>query len=116
MSLAADILAAALATIFLAVGLAKLASAPSLVADFERFGYPGWFRKLTGACEVAGGALLLAGIAAAIAGIAGAAVLLAVMLGAITTHLRAGDHADKLTPPILLLVLLAAEIALRAAR
>lgn len=110
----ADALAAVLAAIFLAVGLAKLTGARSLVIEFQRFGYPRWFRALTGTAEVAGAALILAGLASAPAGFAGVAVLIAVMLGAIITHVRCGDGADKLAPPTLLLVLLVVEAALRA--
>lgn len=114
MSTAATIIAALLAAIFLFVGFAKLFRAPALVAEFERFGYPSWSRVTTGAAEVVGAALLLSGIAATGAGIAGAALLIVVMLGALGTHLRVGDRADKFAPVLLLLSLLMAELVLRA--
>jgi putative oxidoreductase len=71
-----------LALVFLASGLAKLASLEFELAAFERWGYPVWFMYLTGVIEVAGGlGLLINRLSAAAA--AGLALL---MIGAIATH------------------------------
>lgn len=68
---------------FLAAGGSKLAGAPDMVAMFEKIGFGQWFRYLTGSFEVTGAVLLILPRTAAIGG----ALLAAVMIGAIGTHL-----------------------------
>jgi putative oxidoreductase len=71
-----------LALIFLASGLAKLASLEFELVAFERWGYPIWFMYLIGAVEVIGGlGLLIQRFSAA-----AAAALAVMMIGAIGTH------------------------------
>ena len=71
-----------LALIFLASGLAKLASLEFELAAFERWGYPIWFMYLIGVVEVAGGVGLIIQRFSAAAG----AALALMMIGAIGTH------------------------------
>jgi uncharacterized membrane protein YphA (DoxX/SURF4 family) len=72
-----------LALMFFMAGGGKLAGSAMHVALFDAIGIGQWFRYVTGLLEVTGGALLLVPRASG----AGAALLVAVMLGAITTHL-----------------------------
>ena len=71
------------AALFFMASLPKLTGDPMMVALFEKIGLGQWLRFLTGALETLGGILLL------IPGVAGfgALLLIAVMMGAIITHL-----------------------------
>ena len=91
-----------LAVAFLAAGGAKLAGAPAMVELFQKVGVGQWFRIVTGALEVSGGILLLIPRVT----FYGAALLLLVMVGAVTAHLTVlgGNPA----PALILLVLNAA--------
>ena len=71
-----------LALVCLRSGLQKLTGNVFWVRDFQRWGYPGWFRLAVGAAELASLALLLIPRLATY----GAALFSAVMLGAIYTH------------------------------
>jgi uncharacterized membrane protein YphA (DoxX/SURF4 family) len=71
-----------LALIFLASGLAKLASLEFELVAFERWGYPIWFMYFIGAVEVVGGIGLIIQRFSAAAGTA----LAIMMIGAIGTH------------------------------
>jgi putative oxidoreductase len=68
---------------FLSAGGSKLAGAAPMVEMFDKIGVGQWFRYLTGSLEVTGAILLL--IPATVA--FGGALLVATMVGAITTHL-----------------------------
>jgi uncharacterized membrane protein YphA (DoxX/SURF4 family) len=88
---------------FLASGARKLAGADDQVAAFERFGYPQWFRQVTGLLEVAGGTGLVAAVASPMLAVAGGAVTAVVTAGATATHLvRARDPAGEAAPAALL--------------
>jgi len=91
-----------LALVYLFTGSAKLAGADQMKDDFERFGYSGSFRLVTGTVEVAGAGLLAAGYLWPAAAAMGAAVLTMVMLGALATHWRVGDSLGKMIPPLVL--------------
>jgi putative oxidoreductase len=78
-------------------GAAKLASTPDLVANFARWGYAPWFVYLAGALEVLGAVLVVVPRTR----VAGAALLVVVMLGAVATHLRAGEAAEIVAPLVL---------------
>jgi uncharacterized membrane protein YphA (DoxX/SURF4 family) len=90
-----------LALLFLAAGAFKLTGAQEAIDNFHRWGYPDWFRVLTGVIEVAGAIGLLVPKASWFA----AAGLSATMLGAIATHLHSAE-ATKAPLPLTLLVLL----------
>jgi uncharacterized membrane protein YphA (DoxX/SURF4 family) len=90
----------------LAAGGTKLAGVESQVETFEHLGFPQWFRLVTGGLEV------LAGVGLVVSpfvrpGIAlGGSVLAAVVLvGALGSHLRAGDSAGDMVPAAVLLAL-----------
>ena len=84
---------------FLAAGGAKLAGVPAMVELFQKVGVGQWFRIVTGLLEVGGGILLLIPRLT----FYGAALLLLVMVGAVTAHLTVlgGNPAS----PLILLVL-----------
>jgi uncharacterized membrane protein YphA (DoxX/SURF4 family) len=90
-----------LALLFVAAGVFKLAGAQEAIDNFHRWGYPDWFRIVTGVIEVVGALGLLLPKTSWIA----AAGLSATMLGAIATHLHSGE-ATKAPLPLTLLVLL----------
>jgi uncharacterized membrane protein YphA (DoxX/SURF4 family) len=90
-----------LALVFVAAGAFKLAGAKEAIDNFHRWGYPDWFRVVTGVIEVVGALGLLVPKASWIA----AAGLSVTMLGAIATHLHSGEAA-KAPLPLTLLILL----------
>jgi uncharacterized membrane protein YphA (DoxX/SURF4 family) len=84
---------------FFAAGGAKLAGVPAMVELFEKVRVGQWFRIVTGALEVGGGILLLIPRLT----FYGAALLLLVMVGAVTAHLTI--LGGNPTPALILLVL-----------
>lgn len=81
--LAAWVIQAFLAVIFLGAASAKLAGAPTLVAVFDQIGAGQWFRYVTALVEFAGAiALVVPGYA-----LYGAAVLAITMIAAAAIHL-----------------------------
>jgi uncharacterized membrane protein YphA (DoxX/SURF4 family) len=85
---------------FLAAGSTKLLSLPFQIENFERWGYPQWFRYVTGAVEVGAAVLLLLPRTR----FWGALVLCATMLGAIFTHIQAHE-APRAIPACVFLTL-----------
>jgi uncharacterized membrane protein YphA (DoxX/SURF4 family) len=86
---------------FLAQGLGKLTGMEATVAAWENWGYPMWTMYLVGAVELVGAVLLLLRRTAFIA----AVVLLAIMPGAIVTHILAEEWVLIAVPVITALVL-----------
>ncbi len=91
-----------LAVAFLLFGTLKLIGAEPLAGEFTKWGYPVWFRLLIGVAEVGGAVLLLLPRTVALSA-AGLGVL---MVGAVFTHLKAGE-GPQAVPAFVLLVLLA---------
>jgi putative oxidoreductase len=89
-----------LVTIFTPHGLAKFDDSSGWSAAFRGWGYPVWFRILIGTIEVLAAACLLWGRTA----IYGAAMIVAVMLGGMATHIIQ-DGGRHLTSEIVPLVL-----------
>jgi putative oxidoreductase len=98
----------------LLIGGVKVAGQEEQVAEFERFGYPQWFRIATGTIEIAAGTALVVGLLwlPALAP-AGGVLLGIVMVGAVATHLRIGDPASKWAAPALLFALATTLIVLQ---
>lgn len=92
-----------LAAAFLSAGGLKLLGHPMMVETFARIGTGQWFRYLTGALEVVGGAGVLFPLLAPFA----AVLLICIMLGAVVTHLVIGGSAL----PALVLLVIAAVVA-----
>ena len=88
-------------------GVGKLVDPDPWVTRFqERWGYPGWFALVVGTLEAGGSlALLVPRIASA-----GGFLVLAVMLGAVGTHLTHAELGS--VPPPLTLAILALTVAL----
>jgi uncharacterized membrane protein YphA (DoxX/SURF4 family) len=89
------------AAIFLMAGFSKLSGDPLAVAGFEQIGLGQWFRYLTGTLEVTGALALLTPWFSG----PGALLLVAVMIGAVATHLFIIGGSPLLA--ILLLVVMA---------
>ena len=89
-----------LAAAFLAAGGAKLAGTPAMVAEFDVIGLGQWLRYLTGVLEVAGAITVLVPGAA----LYGAALLAAVMCGALLAHAAILGIGTALPPLVLLLL------------
>jgi uncharacterized membrane protein YphA (DoxX/SURF4 family) len=87
-----------LALAFLGAGGSKLTGAPALAENFARWGYPQWFLYVTGAIEVVAALLLLVPRTATL----GAGLVLGTMVGAVLTHLKAGETSQVVVPLILL--------------
>jgi len=84
------ILQGVLGLMFLGAGGSKLAGMEMHVENFKKWGYPDWFRLVTGVVEVAGAALLLAGLLLdeTAVGAAGAFLIAGTMVGGTLTHIR----------------------------
>ena len=91
------IAAALLALVFLLSGGTKLAGSQMHIDSFLRWGYPDWFRLVVGTVEVVSAVLLLLPRAAPYA----AAALIVVMIGAVGTHIVAGEMGMAVAPAIL---------------
>jgi len=105
-----------LALAFLGAGVPKILRVQQMRDEIVRWRLPPSFLPVIGVIEVAGAALLLAGVVADDAGIAlaGAVVLLCVAIGAVATHVRIGDPPARTAPPAVLGVLAAVAVALLA--
>lgn len=114
MDTAASILQVLLAVAFLGAGGLKLAGVEMQVANFHRYGYPQWFRVVTGGVEVIGAAGMIAGLFADPIAVAAAAWLGVTMVGAAYTDIRRSPPAT-VAAPVVLLLLCVAVAALRLA-
>jgi len=91
------IISVLLAAIYFFVGGMKLAGSQTVIDEFVRYGYLGWFTYVVGAMEVSGAILLLIPRAA----LYGAIVLCVVMIGAMFTHLTHQEAPNALGPLVL---------------
>jgi hypothetical protein len=110
--------ASAVVSLFLAVTLglsarAKLLHEPRVVTTITGIGVPlSWFPFLA-ACELAGSLGLVVGLPIAPVGVIAAIGLVAYFVGALITHVRAGDNA--VAAPVSMLVLATLALVLRVA-
>ncbi len=83
-----------LAAIFMGAGFSAVFAQEQVRVAFQAWGYPDWVRIAVGIVQAtAGGSMLiLKAVPAA------SAVLAVVMVGAIATHLRAGEYPYALIP------------------
>jgi putative oxidoreductase len=95
-----------LGLIMMGAGSAKIIGIDLAKKDFERYGYPEWFRYVTGGIEVIGGLGLLVGLVVApILAVLGGLLIIATMTGAILTHLfRVDDPLWRLVGPAIYLI------------
>lgn len=97
-----------LVVLFILAGAMKLTAHPFEIASFAHFGYPTWFMLAIGAVELAGGlALLHARLV-----LPSAALLAAVLLGAVVSHMRVGDPPEAVLPAVVALAILVAVAAM----
>ena len=89
-----------LVVIFVPQGLAKFHDSSGWARAFRSWGYPDWFRITIGVLELMGALLLIAGRTAAL----GASIIIAIMLGAMATHLifEGGRHITSEIVPLTL--------------
>ncbi|MEV0587124.1 DoxX family protein [Nonomuraea sp. NPDC050310] len=96
-----------LAISFLGSGAMKLFGQAKVVAGLKELGVSRQMTAVIGALELAASAGLLIGIAVRWLGVAAAGGLVLLMIGAVVTHVRAGDYGDpKRRPPALMPVFL----------
>lgn len=91
-----------LGLLFFLIGSLMIAGMKPLVENFRHFGYPQWFRLVTGSLEALGGTGLLIGIWIPVLAALASAGLALVMLGAVFTHVRGREPLMKATPAIVL--------------
>ena len=102
MSILIIVVQVVLGLLFLLIGSMTIAGRKMFVENFRRFGYPQWFRIVTGSLEVLGGLGLLIGIwlpwLAALASIG----LTLVMVGAVLSQVRTRESWQKIVLPIVM--------------
>jgi putative oxidoreductase len=91
-----------LTVVFLVAAGMKFAAVPFEIAGFARFGYPLWFMYVVGVLQLLGAVLLWTRGCVAV----GAGLLAVLMVGAVGSHLLAGDPALMPLPALVLLILL----------
>jgi putative oxidoreductase len=94
-----------LGLLFVLIGSMNVAGMKMFVENFRRFGYPQWFRIVTGLLEVLGGIGLLIGIWLPWLAELASAGLTLVMLGAFVTEVRTRESLQKIVLPLVLGVL-----------
>jgi uncharacterized membrane protein len=98
--------------LFTVAGVMKLTAHPFEVHGFAHFGYAPWFMYAIGLVEFVGAfALLHARLL-----LPSVAVLGAVLVGAVASHLRVGDPLPMALPALVALAMLAALAAIHATR
>ncbi len=102
MDLAFEALRAFSIVAFLVYGTACVAT-DRMVAEFERYGLPGW-RRITGSLEIAGGLGLLIGVWWPPLGIAAAGGLCALMVAGTWTRIRIRDSLRETLPAFSLML------------
>jgi uncharacterized membrane protein YphA (DoxX/SURF4 family) len=84
-----------LGLVMVASGVTKLVGEEGQVQNFERWGYPQWFRVTTGGTETLGGVGLLAGLYSPPLTALGGSLVVGTMTGAVYTHLLRVDDATS---------------------
>jgi putative oxidoreductase len=102
MSIPIIVVQVVLGLLFVVVGSMTVAGRKMFVENFRRFGYPQWFRIVTGSLEALGGLGLLIGIWLPWLAALASAGLTLVMLGAVLTQLRVRDPLKKIALAIVM--------------
>lgn len=97
-----------LAVAFLAAGLPKLIGVEKAVATVTEFGYGAGFARLVGLGETTAAVALLWGLSDPRGTILGCALIIAIMLGALYSHLVRGEDPFAKWAPAASLLLIAA--------
>lgn len=101
MSVFIIVIQVALGLLFVAIGTMTATGRKMFVENFQRFGYPQWFRVVTGSLEVLGGLGLLIGIWLPWLAELASAGLSLLMLGAVLTHVRTRESWQKIAFPFM---------------
>ncbi|MBM3752054.1 MAG: DoxX family protein [Acidimicrobiia bacterium] len=88
-------------------------AAQTLQDEFGAYGLPGFVFYVVGALKIGAAITLIAGVWFALPVREAAALVAALMVGAIAMHLKVGDPPMKSLPAALMLVMSAAIVALR---
>ena len=116
MFIATAVLSVLLALGFGQVGASKvLTASDKMVAALGRLGLSTGLIRVVGALEMLGAAGLVIGLWIGPLGIAAAIGLALLMIGAMIYHIKARDTAKNTIPPLILFLLSATAVALRAA-
>jgi putative oxidoreductase len=102
MSIPIIVVQVVLGLLFVLIGSMTVAGMKMFVENFRRFGYPQWFRIVTGSLEALGGIGLLIGIWLPWLAELASAGLTLVMLGAVLTEVRTREPLQKIVLPIVL--------------
>jgi len=102
MSIPIIIVQVVLGLLFVGIGGMTVAGRKMFVENFRHFGYPQWFRVVTGSLEVIGGIGLLIGIWLPWLAALASAGLTLVMLGAVFTEVRTREPLQKIVLPIVM--------------
>ena len=97
MSIPIIIVQVVLGLLFVGIGSMTVAGRKMFLENFRRFGYPQWFRIVTGSLEVLGGIGLLIGIWLPWLAVLASAGLILVMLGAVVTEVRTREPLQRLS-------------------
>jgi putative oxidoreductase len=103
-----------LAAFFVYVAARNLNGDEAMSADFERWGYAVWFRKLTAWLQIAGAVALLIPLPGA--AFAGGALLACILVGATITHLRFDPPMAAMAPVVFLALVSVILVAYRPGR
>ncbi|MFJ7828381.1 DoxX family protein [Psychrobacillus sp. NPDC096623] len=106
MTILAWFLQGLLGLMFIMAGLGKIMGSKMHIEGFTKWGLPQWFRVVTGGIELGAAILLIVGFWNATSALIGAAILVAVGIGGVITHIRIKDSM-KDTAMILVLGVLA---------
>jgi hypothetical protein len=88
--------------------------AQTLQQEFAAYGLPGFAFYLVGALKIGAAVVLLAGVWMALPVREAAALVAALMIGAIAMHVKVSDPLMKSLPAVLMLAMSAAIVALRS--
>jgi putative oxidoreductase len=102
MSIPIIVVQVVLGLLFVLIGSMTVAGMRMFVENFRRFGYPQWFRIVTGSLEVLGGLGLLIGIWLPWLAALASAGLTLVMLGAFLTEVRTREPLQKIVLPLVM--------------
>lgn len=112
-TLALVVLTVVAGVVLAAAGAAKVAAVPDMRTRAAHLGFSVGSYRAIGALELAGVAGLAVGLAWSPIGIAAAIGLVAMMVGAVVCHLRAGDRSADAAPAIVVGALVVAVLVLR---
>ncbi len=86
-----------LGLVYLAAGLPKVVGAETPIEQFEKYGFPHWFCRMTGIFETLGAAGLFCGLVRPVATVVASLVLVPTMVVAAFVHRRHPEDSDALS-------------------